>query len=79
MFLISFFQLNPRRIKTVRADLPVSTLALKTAPGDSEVNEGDPGTEVGWEVHAGVPSRQEDVEGRREVDICVSDRDEHST
>ena len=69
----------PASTHTSNQDKPVSTLALQTAPGNREVDEGNTRTQVWGEVYARITCRQEDVEGGREVDICVPNCDQDST
>lgn len=56
----------------------VEALALQTASGDSEVDKCDSRADVRWEFHVGVTGGKEDGEGGGQVNVLVTQGDQHS-
>ena len=58
---------------------PVQALHLERGSGDGEVDDGDSGANVRRELDGGISGRQENGEGRRQVDVLVAQGDQHPT
>ena len=66
-------------VRSLSLENLVETLALQRAARHREVDEGDARAEVGRELDGGVARREEDGEGRRQVNVLIAERDEHAS